>query len=197
MREKWGVYKFALAAVLLSSSSSVALAGGVQAPAEPVQIERSSYSVDFSVPRYKLTPLATFKLQAKILAKKRYRFDNKAELAPYDLALGWGSMSDEAIVKNIEFGQSDRWYHWQASNLPISAREVSFSSANMHMIPANDTVKGNIARAQIGQIIELEGFLVDVQADAGWHWNSSMIRTDTGEGACEVVLVKKFTVLHY
>ena len=38
--------------------------------------------------------------------------DRESDLAPVDLALGWGRMSDEAILKDIQISQSGRFYFW-------------------------------------------------------------------------------------
>jgi hypothetical protein len=40
-----------------------------------------------------------------------------------------------------------------------------------------------------GQRVRIDGWLVQVDANDGWHWRSSLSREDTGGGACEVVYV--------
>jgi hypothetical protein len=62
----------------------------------------------------------------------------------------------------------------------------------MHLIPANNTILNQIRKVRPGQVVELEGFLVSVEAEEGWKWNSSLSRTDTGSGSCEVVWVDDF-----
>jgi hypothetical protein len=42
----------------------------------------------------------------------------------------------------------------------------------------------------VGQIVHLEGDLVRADGKDGWHWVSSLSRTDTGDGSCEVVWVE-------
>ena len=46
-----------------------------------------------------------------------------------------------------------------------------------------------------GQVIRLEGFLVDASRPGGWHWNTSMTRNDTGAGACELIYVESVDVV--
>ena len=177
-------------------TSSVTLGDGVRAPAVPLQTALSKYTPALSFPQYNITPQATFELEAKILGKKQYWFGRDAELATYDLALGWGSMSDEAVLKDIKIRQSGRWYYWQGSkNMSIPMGEASISSANMHMIPANKAVKKMLARAKPGQIIQLKGYLVNVDANDGWRWRTSLTRSDTGNGACEIVYVEQFRIV--
>jgi hypothetical protein len=43
-------------------------------------------------------------------------------------------------------------------------------------------------------VVALSGYLVRVTAADGWHWNSSMTRSDSGHGACELVWVTQLAV---
>ena len=61
----------------------------------------------------------------------------------------------------------------------------------MHMIPADDGVKYQLEQVRVGQVVHIEGFLVDASRADGWHWNTSMTREDTGAGACELVYVER------
>ena len=78
---------------------------------------------------------------------------------------------------------------------PIPRREIETSSANMHMIPADPGVKRQLERVRAGQVIHLEGFLVDASRPGGWHWKTSMTRNDTGAGACELIYVESVDVV--
>ena len=61
------------------------------------------------------------------------------------------------------------------------------------MIPANEAVAKRLLAVRTGQIIHLRGRLVRVDGKDGWHWVSSLSRTDTGDGSCEVVWVSGLT----
>jgi hypothetical protein len=41
-----------------------------------------------------------------------------------------------------------------------------------------------------GQIVTARGYLVDVRGPGGFTWNTSLSRTDTGAGACELFWVE-------
>jgi len=138
----------------------------------------------------KITPLARFDLQARVLGVKRYRFDQAAALAPYDLALGWGPMSDSAVLAAIDIDQSNRFYYWRAADLPIPRDQIAANSANMHIIPGNDAVRAALGRLRVGHLVTLRGFLVMAERPDRGVWLSSMTRTDFGNGACELVWVE-------
>ena len=136
------------------------------------------------------TPLAGFSIEARVLGREDYRFDREADYAPTDLALGWGRMTEDAVVARLDIRQSGRWYRyrWQGDP-PIPPREIIDSSANMHMIPSDRTVASALHEVKPGERVRIDGWLVQVDAKDGWHWRSSLTRHDTGGGACEVVYV--------
>jgi len=144
---------------------------------------------EFPFGQYTLHLLAEFALDARVLARERYRLGREAELSPWDFALGWGRMAEPDIARQFSIRQSGRWYYWRTDQLPIPRREVETSSANMHLIPANDQVRQALDTISTGENIRLRGFLVEARAEDGWRWRSSLTREDTGNGACEIILV--------
>ncbi len=143
-----------------------------------------------------VVPLAHFSLQARVLNTERYRFDNVADLSPIDVALGWGPMSDQRILDQLEIGQGSRCYvvfpRHDRPPLPMGA--LLATSSNMHMLPGNDDIKNRLLSLRRGNIIELNGYLVGIQEDGQWTWVSSASRLDTGDGACEIVWVQDLKV---
>lgn len=133
---------------------------------------------------------AHFALTARVLSREDYRFDAGASLAPTDLALGWGRMSDNAVLSRIDIRQSGRFYYWHVDAFPIPRREIETSSANMHLIPADEGVRRAMERVRQGELVHIEGFLVDASRPDGWRWRTSLSREDTGNGACELVFVE-------
>lgn len=143
---------------------------------------------------YQIMPLAKFNIEARLLSTKSYHIGHEAELSPVDFALGWGPMSDEAVLNKVDITQSDRFYFWHVDAFPIPREDIETHSANMHMIPADASIERTLKLARVGQVVHIEGYLVEAKADDGWHWKSSLSRNDTGNGACEVVLVKSIFV---
>lgn len=179
---------------ILFTPGSVTLGPGVYVESVPFQTPPISKE-PIEVGDFTITPMAEFQLDAKILSRKRYYFDYGAKLSPVDLALGWGSMSDEAVIDDLSFWQGNRYYTWHTKKLPIPANEITRSSANMHLIPATPEVRRSILRARKGEIISLTGKLVNISDVNGGKWNSSLSRNDSGSGACEVVWVEDFFVI--
>jgi hypothetical protein len=169
-------------------------APGVVAPAAPRQVELDGAAA-FEARGHRLTPLARFRIEARVLGAERYRLDREAALAPVDLALGWGPMSDERVLSRLRISQGNRFYYysWEGEP-PIPPPAIVAHSANMHMIPADGEVARRLESVRTGQVVELEGRLVLAQAGDGWQWKSSLTRTDSGPGACELVWVEALRV---
>ena len=143
---------------------------------------------------YMITPLAKYEIKARVLSRERYRFDKSSDLSPIDLALGWGVMSDQKIVDQFSISQHGRWYFWKSKHPPIPNDEVSAHSANTHILPADDTIADEVTSVRTGDVVHLKGYLVRVSSDKGFRWKSSVSRTDTGDGSCEVMWVESVSV---
>jgi hypothetical protein len=164
---------------------------GVLAAEDPRQAEPSGEDRPFEFKGYRLIPLAKYAVKARVLSRERYWVEGGAALAPVDLALGWGPMSDSKVLSAFSISQSGRWYHWSADTLPISAQEVVSHSANTHIIPADVLVRRAVLDFKEGDVVELEGYLVRVEGPGGFRWVSSLSRTDAGDGSCELMYVKE------
>ena len=149
----------------------------------------------FSLKGYTLTPRANFNVIAKVISAERYYFDYEAKVSPVDFALGWGPMSDESILEQINVWQEDRWYKWKSNNMPISKEEIILNSSNMHMIPENESIAEDLKRIRNGDLVSISGMLVDVKSGSSWKWKTSTSRSDTGKGACEIVYVKSIEII--
>jgi len=143
-----------------------------------------------------VVPIARFALQARVLSKERYHFDTMADLSPVDVALGWGPMSDQQVLDQLEIGQGSRRYILcpRQNRSPLPMDRLLATSSNMHMLPATNEIKSRLFSLRRGNVIEMTGYLVGIQEDGQWTWMSSLSRTDTGDGACEIVWVETLKV---
>lgn len=140
---------------------------------------------------YRITPLADFHLQARVLMAERYWLGRETQLSPVDLTVGWRLMSDQAILDQLDIYRGYRMVYWRpkSGHWPAPHEEITAHVANLHMIPAKDEIDSRLKSIRPGNLIELRGFLVLAEAADGWSWRSSLSRTDEGPGACELVWV--------
>ena len=175
-------------------SRPVTYGHGQIAPNTPIQVLGAKKAFKFK-DDYEVLPLATFKITARVLSSKRYWTGRESELAPVDLALGWGPMSDEKVLDELKISQRNRWFYWQCKKFPIPKEQIQHNAANMHLIPSNDEIESKIKKAKIGNLVKFKGFLVKVTGEKDWWWQSSLSRTDGGDGACEVIYVEEFEII--
>ncbi|MDX1555035.1 MAG: hypothetical protein R3212_03320 [Xanthomonadales bacterium] len=164
---------------------------GILVPTPPVQ-DNLGGSETFLYDEFTMTLRARFDIQARVLGRETYFLGTEADLSPIDLALGWERMSDQSIVDRISVRQAGRWYYTRyALPPPIPETEIIRSSANMHMVPADPGIEKELKRLRPGDVVRIQGFLVDIDHESGWAWRTSMTREDTGQGACEIVYVEE------
>ncbi len=153
--------------------------------------QTSTSAAPFALQGYQVKPLAQFAVRARVLGREEYSFGREADLSPVDLALGWRRMAEPAVYEPLNITQGGRWYRYSwYGQPPIPQQEIIESSANMHMIPANDAVERVLRKARKGSFIRITGKLVEVTHPSGWRWASSLTRSDSGAHSCELVYVE-------
>lgn len=166
---------------------------GVLVPALPVQNEAEGLR-PWKKNDHLVRPLARFEMKARVLLTDRYRFGREAKLSPVDLTLGWGPMSDTAVLDTLTLSHSHRYYSWRAKSLVLPVEEINRHAANMHMVPADANIERRLKEVIRGDIVEIEGYLVELASPDGWSWRSSLTRDDSGMGACEIVWVERISI---
>ena len=139
---------------------------------------------------YLLEPVAEYRIEARVLVRELYHWTSGADLSPMDLGLGWGPMSDSAVLDHLELANRGRFLSWRAEQLPLPHAAINRNASNTHIIPAEDWIEDDLRRLRPGQVVRLEGYLVNARRSDGWRWPTSTTRDDTGDGACELMLVQ-------
>jgi len=173
---------------------SIKVSPGALVQENPVQTDVRG-NVIYPQGKYTLEALANFEIKARVLSKELYHLDRGADLVPVDLALGWGVMSDSAVLEKLSISQGGRFYHYRWDNEPpIPPNDIVRHSANMHLIPTTPEIASQIKKVRPGQVVRITGQLVEARDTNGGHWRSSLTREDSGNGACELIRVVKFEV---
>jgi hypothetical protein len=166
---------------------------GIIAPTTPAQQAIPPKAVA-EIKGYQIQAQASYAIHARVLHTKRYWMQG-GELVPYDIALGWGPMSDQAVLDHLDISQSNRFFFYQWSGAPpIPTGEIVRNAANVHVISANRKVAAAVGQLRPGQLVAMRGYLVNVTGPNGFHWNTSLSRDDTGDGACEVFYVQELLI---
>ena len=165
-------------------------APGILIPAEPLQAPVQAETAVFEKSGFTLHPLVSYSIDARLLHKKRYYSDPGAAIAPFDFAVGWGSMSDQTVLDRLTISQGNRFFWQYQTAPPIPVNEIISHASNMHLIPASFRVRTQLWWVRAGDLVRLRGYLVEADAPGRPPWRSSLSRTDTGNGACELMWVE-------
>ena len=158
--------------------------------ASPIQTNISGSDGDV-----RLTLLAQYIIEGVVKSKELYLLDYPSQISKYDLALAWGDLNREGIDEHISYSQSGRWYCYRYSeDSPVNQNYISNHSANVHLIHRDGEILRKIVLASGGSHVRIKGFLVNVHFDSG-SWETSLSRSDTGNGACEIMYVTSFEIL--
>jgi hypothetical protein len=121
-------------------------------------------------------------------------------LVPFDLALGWGMLSEPIADQWIRWWQADRWYfyHYQppTAGMQLPAHYIRDHSANVHIIPATPALEAAIRQLERNDVVLMQGLLVDmaaVQAGQSVAFRTSLSRTDANANSCEIFYVTQLT----
>ena len=147
----------------------------MRAPATPVV---AALNREWDADGFRIVPLEKFDMEARVLGAEHYSFGREAQLAPVDLALGWGPMARKEIIDKVRISQSNRFYFWHVDEFPIPRRDIEVNSANMHMVPASREVERALKSVRPGQDVLSRGEYVQAYLNRSVKCETAVLRFD-------------------
>lgn len=145
-------------------------------------------------PGVTFTPRARYQNRAWAVALDDAPDDAWAEVVPLDVALAWGPVANPGVLTELSLHLKRRYVSVRWSHpLPLSEQDVMRHLSNHHLIPSTPAVMTDLEMIRPGDLVTLDGLLVDLDGPAG-RMATSLSRTDVGNGACEVVYVERVEV---
>lgn len=177
---------------------------GIDSTRDPIQKEADRfrftlYTADGA--EVTLTSQTAYSISAKVQNVASYD-DAMGDAVPYDLLLAWGQMAEEDVDSRLTWEQADRrgtvtGSLGGSSGPAIDADYVVTHVSNNHVIPANENIAAALDMIEAGDIVRIDGRLVDmrmVKGDELYTVNTSKSRTDQGDGACEIIFVERIRI---
>jgi len=199
----------ALAVALVAALAGWALAGrypnatevDARLRADPVQTQtlRKPLKMRLHGLDYEVVPMAEYDISALVVSQNgaslwlTEAFEDSG-LTP-DVGVIWGENVARDDFRSVEWwsGAFTLNARWSDPNLRINSDQIG----NVHLLAANEDVAGQLRSIRDGDQIRLVGALVNYrcpQVGMGWR-NSSLVRTDRENGACEVMLVDRLEII--
>jgi hypothetical protein len=116
-----------------------------------------------------------------------------------DFCVVWGENIRRDAYRALSYW-NDQWTCWMKADSAETWHAFDGTAlSNNHLVTADPAVARELRKVRIGDEVHFSGYLVDYSvmrngAPDGLRV-SSTVRTDTGQGACEVVFVEDFEVL--
>lgn len=130
------------------------------------------------------------------------------DIALMDIGLTWGSVANPNYLKEHKLRFKSSKTLGQSRQLSpkgyfSSSQDVGYFTCHFshtHLVPANDNVMGALLTIKKGQVVKLEGYLIDQYSTDGYVVaKTSLSRADKnstarGGGACEIMYVKQVQI---
>lgn len=168
---------------------------------DPVQIpykSDGSMTREVKSGRLMITPVAEYKISGMVVGKGTYSSNWDGEISPVDLAISWGRLADPGVGRHVTFTQGNRWYFYKCKTTgPFDPSYIISHSSNNHIIHASENIRKAVKAVKKKDRVVLEGFLVNLSGtykEQPVAWNTSLSRTDSGSGSCELLYVLKVRI---
>ncbi len=147
---------------------------------------------------FTITPVAEYKISGVVVGMGTYSSGGDGEISPVDLTISWGKLADPGSNRYIDYTQGKRWYSYQyKQGSPFDNSYIISHSSNNHIIPASGNIRRAVKSVKKKDKVVLEGFLVNLKGvykEQPVTWNTSLSRTDSGGGSCELFYVSKVRI---
>ena len=180
-------------------------AGGVLADAEPAIALGAELPPWTDAHGFRYRALGRLTGRVVVVSRTNYRIGQFAHLAPTDLAIVWGPLSDPDAYGQLVFDQRGSPFAGRyvvpeiRRGTPLSQRPFkdieSYLLANLthvHTIAADDRTAAKLAGIRPGQVVRLSGLLVDVVAPDGARYTSSLALHDYN---CEIAWIDELELI--
>ncbi|MCI5066118.1 hypothetical protein MRY87_10375 [bacterium] len=114
-----------------------------------------------------------------------------------DLCVVWGQNAKKDLLDQMHFW-SEPWTCWtKPKTMDAQHRFFPDELSNNHLLSDDAEVRRTIEGARVGDQIRLRGYLINygIAGSGQIARRSSLVRTDTGNGACETIFVEDAKIL--
>jgi hypothetical protein len=170
---------------------------------EPRQrpVDKRPMTVAYGGVEYRVEPLYDYELYGLVVSYRQHdgedsmhRWSND-HLNVADVCVVWSDTAfsptlgeldfwNGVFTCNVQTRDSVAWSHFKMNQL-----------ANNHLISGDPFIRDRVAEIRVGDQIRVKGLLARYGAVGGGLRGTSTTRDDTGDGACETILVEEFEIV--
>ena len=147
------------------------VAGGVPLGAAPRQVDIANVSVDLGA-GFAAEILDSYVLTGRVVTRKPYRFDAVSKVSPLDLGIIYGELLDPEYDDRVRYRTGQRMIWFQADDNRTMPDDWEDLVTNNHLIPIDAAVKAALMAVEVGQAVQIRGYLVSVTGGGLRPWRS-------------------------
>ena len=169
---------------------------------EPVQAATRArpFEVSFNDVEYLVEPEFEYDITGMIVSYRHHDNNSRMHrlandhLNMLDVCVVWGDNTASDLHKidfwngiftcNVFTRDKQAWESFDMNQL-----------SNNHLISDDDNIRDRVRGINVGDQIRVRGYLASYSSARGGKRGTSTTRTDTGDGACETVYVKRFEIV--
>ena len=170
---------------------------------EPVQrpISSAPQTLRYADTDYRVEPIYEYELHGLVVSYRQHdgesfmhRWSND-HLNMADVCVIWGESARSEHLGKLRFWNGIFTCNVQTRDSEAWASFRLYELANNHLISADPRIRDRVADVRIGDQIRIRGSLARYGAVGGGMRGTSTTREDTGDGACETILVEEFAIV--
>jgi len=170
---------------------------------EPLQraITESPQTLAYGGVDYRVEPLYEYELYGLVVSFRQHdgessmhRWSND-HLNMADVCVVWGDSAFSEHLGKLNFWNGIFTCNVQTRDSEAWARFDMSELANNHLISADPLIRKRVGEIRVGDQIRVKGWLARYGATGGGLRGTSTTRADTGDGACETILVHEFAIV--
>lgn len=148
---------------------------------------------------FQYSRVASYEATVLVVLKKDHISDPFGKPVPLDMVLAWGPFADTSLLEKFNIKLHKRYYSWRTEHPSYNGESVyrlAENLANTHFIASSPEVFDEFRKIPEGSVVRFTGYLVNVKNNtSNATFKTSMKRSDSGWGACEVIEVLTFEVI--
>lgn len=173
---------------------------------QPVQVEvrKAAFETTVRGVTYKVQPLFSYDLYGVVVSQHAadtwWDYLHRAwndHLNVTDLCVIWGDNLRGADLKAMSFSSGQFQCFWQTGSEAAWKSFDQHQISNNHLLTDKPAIIKKLRSTRIGDQVHFKGYLAEYSHSHGLPFmrGTSIVRTDTGNGACETVYLEEFETL--
>jgi len=180
---------------------SLTLQAGLSRDPQQRPVHAAPFSVERDGVTYRVEPSYEYDLQGLVVSYAMHnpRFSLHRlwsdSLNVADLCVVWRDNASARELNSFTFWNGEFTCNFSTKDTVAWKRFRTDRISNNHLLADDEYLRRQIGKVRIGDQIHVRGWLADYSNDRGFTRHSSVVRTDQGNGACEIIYVREFSIL--